>query len=152
MVIIFCNNRNQNIIANIFIGNRIVITDVRSNLSEIFIKYLSHRFGVVNDIILFAKNYVFFKILFRIDKRFDRGPKIMFFCPPYHLLRSIDAAISILTLPIYYVIFYNVRSFLDKVLILYISQYIPLVINFLNSLFIYGILQAFRYITRLPII
>ena len=115
MVVIFRNKRNQSTIVIIAIGNRIAITDVRSNLSEILIKYLSHRFGVINDTILFMQNYVFFKIVPRSDKRFDSGPKMLiFFLASHHtFLRSIDTVISILPSCIYYIIFYNFQSFLD---------------------------------------
>ena len=81
MLVIFCNKRNQNIVVIIVIGNRIIKSDIRGNLSKILVKYLCHGFGVVYDIIIFAKNYVFFNVIFGINKRFDSGPKMLILWP-----------------------------------------------------------------------
>ena len=80
MLVIFCNKRNQNIVVIVVIGNRIIKSDIRGNLGEILVKYLCHGFGVVYDIIIFAKNYVFFNVKVEVGVPAQRLSNVQPWC------------------------------------------------------------------------
>ena len=63
MLVIFRNERQQNIIISITVRNGIIKTYVRGNLIEIFIEDLNYWFRVIDNAISFTQDNSLFNII-----------------------------------------------------------------------------------------